>query len=243
MHKLRIGIAFYLLIVSVPGHTSDTTSDPIRSTRLVDVEMITPSIAVEMRYFGPLNFVGTRIDGYNQPKCLLTVEAATALTQVQQQLRVHNLGLKVFDCYRPQSAVDHFVRWARDLNDRKTKKVFYPHVDKRDLFRDGYIASRSGHSRGSTVDLTLVRLPKAKRREAVQERTPSHKIDMGTPFDYFDPLSHTNSRSVSENARENRLVLKNAMQRNGFTNLPQEWWHYTLTSEPFPDSYFSFPVD
>jgi len=201
-----------------------------RPSSFVDVAQVAPGLAVELRYAGAHNFVGRRIDGYERPVCLLAHQPAEALAQVQRDLASRGLGLKVFDCYRPARAVAHFVRWARDLRDVAAKAEFYPTVDKRDLFRLGYIAARSGHSRGSTVDLGLVTL--ADGRE----------LDMGTPFDTFSPRSWPGDASVSAEARQNRALLAAAMRRRGFRPYDKEWWHFTLRGEPFPDTYFDFPV-
>jgi D-alanyl-D-alanine dipeptidase len=204
-----------------------------RSPAFVDASDAVPGLVVEMRYAGEHNFVGTRIDGYERRLCLLTKEAAAALAAVERDLAAQGLGLKVFDCYRPARAVAHFVRWAQDLADQHGKDEFYPDVDKRDLFADGYIAARSSHSRGSTVDLTLVRLA---------DGTPATELDMGTCFDRFSPRSWPSDTSVSEAARHNRGLLAAAMARRGFKPYANEWWHFTLTDEPFPDTYFDFPV-
>ncbi|MEO6083509.1 MAG: M15 family metallopeptidase, partial [Umezawaea sp.] len=179
-----------------------------------------------------------------------TVQAARALRTVQQRVRPLGLTLKVYDCYRPQRAVDHFVRWAEDLADTTMKPEFYPQVDKTRLFLDGYIAARSGHSRGSTLDVTLVRLPQAPQRPYVPGeplkpcyapvgvRFPDNTVDMGTGYDCFDTLSHTADPRITGVARQNRDLLVNAMNAAGFTNLAEEWWHFTLRGEPFPDTYF-----
>jgi D-alanyl-D-alanine dipeptidase len=201
-----------------------------RPSDFVDAATVAPGLSVEMRYFGSHNFVGRPIDGYERPVCLLTRQAATALVQVGRDLAPQGLALKVFDCYRPAKAVAHFVRWARNLNDIARKPEFYPDVDKRNLFRDGYIAARSGHSRGSTVDLTLVRLSDGK------------DLDMGTPFDFFSPRSWPSSRQVSADAQRNRALLAKIMRRRGFIAYDKEWWHFTLRQEPYRDSYFDFPV-
>jgi D-alanyl-D-alanine dipeptidase len=201
-----------------------------RPSDFVDAATVAPGLSVEMRYFGSHNFVGRPIDGYERPVCLLTRQAATALVQVGRDLAPQGLALKVFDCYRPAKAVAHFVRWARNLNDIARKPEFYPDVDKRNLFRDGYIAARSGHSRGSTVDLTLVRLSDGK------------ELDMGTPFDFFSPRSWPSSRQVSADAQRNRALLAKIMRRRGFIAYDKEWWHFTLRQEPYRDSYFDFPV-
>jgi D-alanyl-D-alanine dipeptidase len=199
----------------------------------VDAAAVVHGLVVDMRYFGEDNFVGARIDGYDAPRCLLARPAAVALAKVQRDLVPQGLGLKVFDCYRPTRAVAHFVRWARDVKDLKRKADFYPDVDKRDLFRLGYIAPRSGHSRGSTVDLTLVRLG--------QGQAPA-EVDMGTRYDFFGVQSWPSNRSVSAEAQANRKILAAAMRRGGFTPYSREWWHFTLRDEPYPGSYFNFPV-
>ncbi len=197
---------------------------------LVPLASVASGIHEEMRYATPDNFLGVTADGYQAGRCLLTRDAAHALVLVQRDLAAEGLGLRVYDCYRPQRAVDHFARWAADQADQRTKPTYYPRVEKRWLFARGYIAARSGHSRGSTLDLTLVRA------------SDGQALEMGTPFDLFDPLSHTDSPHVSAAARENRGRLQAAMARRGFRNLPEEWWHYTLTDEPFPGTYFDLPV-
>ena len=188
------------------------------------------SIQTEVRYFTADNFVGTRITGYEAPKIYITRPAHEALMGVVQDLESFGLGLKVFDAYRPQQAVDHFVRWAEDLADTRMKQRYYPRVDKANLFRDGYIAARSGHSRGSTVDLTLFDL------------ASGDELDMGTPWDFFDLSSWGESDAVTSQQRANRALLRSVMTKHGFLPLPEEWWHFTLANEPFPDTYFDFPV-
>jgi zinc D-Ala-D-Ala dipeptidase len=195
-----------------------------------DAAAMVKGLVVDMRYFGADNFIGERIDGYEHPRCLLARRAASALAAVGRDLARRGLVLKVFDCYRPARAVAHFVRWARDAGDVRRKADFYPDVDKRDLFKEGYIAERSGHSRGSTVDLTVARRP-----DGVE-------LDMGTRFDLFSPKSWPSDTSVSEEAQRNRALLANAMRRRGFKPYDKEWWHFTLANEPFPDTYFDFPV-
>lgn len=203
----------------------------------VDVQEIESSIRVDLRYAGSDNFVGARVEGYETPVCLLSRPAAAALAEVQRSLADEGLGLLVYDCYRPQRAVDHFVRWAADTSDLRTKAEHYPDVPKSRLFDEGYIAERSGHSRGSTVDLTLVREPAPD--EADETATP---LEMGTPYDFFDPLSHTESPDVGDQPLANRLRLREAMEAGGFRNYEAEWWHYTLRDEPHPDAYFDEPV-
>ncbi|MFT6093576.1 MAG: D-alanyl-D-alanine dipeptidase [Pseudohongiellaceae bacterium] len=189
------------------------------------------ALEVDVRYLGTDNFVGARVDGYAAEKIYMTREAAAALLTVQKKLKTQGLGLKVFDAYRPQQAVDHFVRWAEDLGDARMKVKYYPHVNKENLFRDGYIASRSGHSRGSTVDLTLVTL------------TDNAELDMGTSWDFFDPLSWPSNDQVSQTQRANRDYLADVMIRAGFRPLIEEWWHFTLDEEPYLDRYFNFKVE
>src|SRR5215831_5110594 len=200
-----------------------------RPAAFVDAATIVPGLIVDARYAGAHNFVGRPIDGYEAPRCFLTKPAAEALAQVARDLAAQGLVLKVFDCYRPARAVANFVRWAHNLNDTAGKKEFYPEVDKRSLFRNGYISSRSGHSRGSTVDLTLA-------------RSDGSELDMGTPFDFFSPRSWPGSPSVSPDAKENRAVFAAAMRARGFRPYPREWWHFTLAHEPFPNTYFDFLV-
>lgn len=223
--------------------------------RFVDVSEAIPSIPLDIRYSGPHNFVGERIDGYSAPKCLLTREAAKALAKVQNELETYSLSLKIYDCYRPQRAVDHFVRWAKNVSDTSTKKEFYPTVEKRDLFREVYIDTKSGHSRGSTVDLTIVALPvpdQALYRQGerlsecylpAENRFRDNSIDMGTGFDCFHELSHTANKAVGERQRINKLLLKTIMEKHGFKNYEKEWWHFTLKNEPFPKTYFDFVIE
>jgi zinc D-Ala-D-Ala dipeptidase len=215
----------------------------------VALDDVDPTILHDIRYRTKHNFVGQRIDGYGEPLCILTRPAARALERAQTRLRRKGYSLKVYDCYRPQRAVDHFVRWARN-DSRRMKREFYPRVAKRRLFADGYIAERSGHSRGSTVDLTLVKLPArpqppfdgALKPCFAQDRYPDNGVDMGTGYDCFDTLAHTADPRITGTARRHRRLLGRALGRVGFENYENEWWHYTLRDEPFPDRYFDFPV-
>jgi len=209
--------------------------EPRLPAGFVDAAAVVPGLVVDMRYFGSDNFVGARIDGYEQPRCLLSAPAAKALAAVARDLAVRGLALKAFDCYRPQRAVAHFVRWAQSIDEVKRKAEFYPSVDKRNLFRDGYIAERSSHSRGSTIDLTLV-------RRADGSELGGRELNMGSPFDFFSPRSWPSDTSVSSEAQQNRALLAAAMTRRGFKPYDKEWWHFTLADEPFPDTYFDFPV-
>lgn len=196
----------------------------------VHVREIIPNLNLELRYFSTHNFVGDTIDGYKANTLILTKPTAEALKGVQEELENQNLCLKVYDGYRPQRAVNNFIRWARDLSDTLNKQEFYPTVQKRNLFRDGYIASRSGHSRGSTVDLTII------------DCATNKPLDMGSPFDFFGKLSWVEYQDITEAQKHNRQLLQNVMQKHGFRNYPQEWWHFTLKNEPFPDTYFDFVV-
>lgn len=196
----------------------------------VYVDEVVDGAVYDVRYFGTDNFVGEPVDGYMVPRVVLTREAAEALAGVQTDLAAFGLGLKVFDGYRPQRAVDHFVRWAKDVQDTKMKHRYYPLVQKKHLFRDGYIAARSGHTRGSTVDVTIV------------DATSGAQLDMGTGFDFFGPPSWPQNPDMPSVVRANRMLLRQVMTRHGFKPLKEEWWHFTLRDEPYPDTYFDFPV-
>ncbi|MFH8986146.1 M15 family metallopeptidase [Streptomyces varsoviensis] len=235
----------------VPGQESKEPKAPKEFVALGDVD---PTILQEIRYITPHNFTGRPVKGYRRPVCLLTRPAALALHRVQRGLLRRGYTLKVYDCYRPQRAVASFVAWGKDLSDQRMKREFYPRVDKSRLFEDGYIAEKSGHSRGSTMDLTVVRLPAVPTRPYVPgerlvpchapkwQRFPDNSLDMGTGYDCMDTLSHTLDPRVRGQRKANRLLLKSSMEAAGFVNLPQEWWHYTYRTEPFPDTYFDFPV-
>jgi D-alanyl-D-alanine dipeptidase len=200
----------------------------------VHVEDVVPGLVTDLRYSAANNFVGERIDGYLTDKPVLTREAAEALKAVQADLNRFGLGLKVFDAYRPRRAVLKFVEWAKDLNDLETRTVYYPNVPKNELFAREYIADHSSHSRGSTVDVTIV---------ALSEKQPPRELDMGTEFDFFDELSWPENLAPSAQQRANRALLRFVMQKHGFKTYEQEWWHFTLKNEPFPDSEFDFPVE
>ena len=189
-----------------------------------------PDAILEIRYYSTYNFVGARIDGYEEPVALLTKEAAAALKEVSDDVIAQGYRLKIYDAYRPQKAVDHFVRWAEDTSDVKMKEYFYPDLEKDVLFPLGYIAEHSGHSRGSTVDLTLFDMKTEK------------EADMGGTFDFFGELSHPDYKDITDEQYANRMILREAMLRHGFKPLDEEWWHFTLENEPYPDTYFTFPV-
>lgn len=243
-------ILFQYIIITVPCYSENKIPDGF-----IDITKVIPSVVLDIRYFGPHNFVGEMVDGYNAPKCYLTGEAAEALKKVQEELKAFSLSIKIYDCYRPQRAVNHFVRWAKEIDNTKTKKEFYPTVDKRNLFRDGYIAEKSGHSRGSTVDLTMVPVPVPEEEKYVPgqplfecylpvgKRFKDNGIDMGTGFDCFHELSHPVNKKVGLQQRMNRMLLKTLMEKHGFKNYDQEWWHFTLKNELFPDTYFDFVIE
>ncbi len=189
-----------------------------------------PSVVQEIRYYSTYNFVGDRIDGYEEPCAIVTKEAARALKGVSNEMAALGYRLKIFDAYRPVSAVKHFIFWGIEDQDIRMKPYFYPDLEKQELFVKGYIASRSSHSRGSTVDLTLLDMKTGK------------EVDMGSPFDFFGEISHPDCRDISRQQYENRMLLRDTMLRNGFEPLDCEWWHFTLADEPYPDTYFEFPV-
>lgn len=197
---------------------------------------IDPTIEQHMMYSTTHNFIGKKITGYLAPHCILTKQTALALHHIQQQLKTQHLGLRVYDCYRPQMAVDEFVRWSKDIQDQKMKKEYYPHINKKDVFKLNYVADLSGHTRGSTVDLTIIYLADNKQGKNAEE------VWMGTHIDYLDPASEPFSTAVDKTAQRNRLFLRGIMQQGGFVPLPTEWWHFTLANEPFPQTYFNFAV-
>lgn len=198
------------------------------SSDFVNLTDVVPDAILEIRYFSTYNFVGERIRGYEEPVALVTKEAASALKKASDYLAEKGYRLKIFDAYRPQCAVDHFKEWAKDLGDTLMKPYFYPFKNKNVLFKEGYIASHSGHSRGSTLDLTIFNMRTGK------------EVDMGGTFDYFGERSHTFFSNITKEQMANRLILKEAMEKFGFRNYSSEWWHYTLKNEPYPDTYFTF---
>ncbi len=196
----------------------------------VYVKDIIPQLEVDLRYCGHHNFIGKPIQGYLEPQTILTKKAAEALAKVEKELNKNNMGLKIFDAYRPQTAVNHFVEWAKDPKDTLGKFEFYPTEDKRLLFKRGYIASKSGHSRGSTVDLTIITLDN------------KNEVDMGSPFDFLGEISGHSYANLTSQQLKNRKTLKSIMEKHGFRAYSKEWWHYTLNNEPFKNTYFDFPV-
>ena len=222
-------VAAFLTVSQVQAEPKAISEDD--SSGFVVLSEVVPDIIQEIRYFSTYNFVGERIDGYEQPTALMTKEAANALKNVSDEVKSKGYRLKIYDAYRPQSAVDHFVRWGKNLGDYRMKDYFYPQVDKSRLFIEGYIDEKSGHSRGSTVDLTLFDMATGK------------EVDMGGTFDYFGEKSHPDYRGeLTQEQIKNRLYLREVMIKHGFKPLETEWWHFTLKDEPYPDTYFTFAV-
>ena len=197
----------------------------------VYVDEIIPAARFDIRYYGDNNFVGTRIDGYKAPLAIMTRKAALALKAVSNELQLKGYSLLIHDTYRPQKAVNHFVRWSQDSKDIKMKEQYYPLLDKRNLFKLGFIAKKSGHSRGSTVDLSLV-----------YSKTGA-EVDMGSPYDFFGDISYYNTPQINKVQKANRKILKDAMEKRGFKPYSKEWWHFTLIKEPYPNQYFNFNVE
>ena len=210
-----------------PDYKDIVTNDASGFVVLAD---FVPSIIQEIRYYSTYNFIGERIIGYEEPCAIVTKEAARALQSVSGELASQGYRIKVFDAYRPATAVKRFVQWSVDDLDLRMKPFFYPDLDKAELFKRGYIASRSSHSRGSTVDLTLL------------EMATGRELDMGSPFDLFSEKSHPDFHGITDEQYDNRMLLRGAMLRNGFEPIDCEWWHFTLADEPYPDTYFDFPV-
>lgn len=245
MPALRTLIILLLAALAVqPDMASASSGLP---AQFVYVDTVAPSIRQDMRYFGKDNFLGTRVDGYHSPRCILTRPAAAALARAQAELQPQGLTLKVFDCYRPQRAVTHFLRWSKLPDDPALRARYHPNLSKLQLLQQVYISDKSGHSRGSTVDLTIVRMKNGTVVAghdgcSAQATRRGGALDMGSGFDCFDPVSNTADSSITAEQRANRMLLKAVMKRAGFYNYDREWWHYILNREPFPDTYFDFEV-
>lgn len=227
--RMQISLSLLLLLALMPFSPLGNASELPNGFDYADRHI--PGLMTDLRYFSAGNFVGQPVEGYHANRAILTSQAIGALADVQNELKPVGLGIKLYDAYRPQQSVDHFVRWSLDNTATETKKAYYPNVEKSELFKLGYIDKRSGHSRGSTVDLTVVDLETGV------------ELDMGSPFDLFDPLSWPNAESLTPAQRAHRLLLAAIMQKHGFKPYPYEWWHFTLANEPFPDTYFNFPVE
>jgi zinc D-Ala-D-Ala dipeptidase len=217
---------FYFLL---SGLTVSAQKNKPKSFKEIKLEI--PDVLLEIRYFGNHNFIGKPIQGYHASKAILSEEAMKQLKNVQKVLREKGLGMKIYDAYRPQIAVDHFVSWAKEEYDTLMKAEFYPDVEKKDLFRLDYIAARSGHTRGSTIDLTLIDMKTQK------------ELDMGSTYDFFGKISWPDDTSISEKQHENRMLLRDVMLAYGFKPYKCEWWHFTLIDEPYPNTYFNFPIE
>lgn len=215
-----------LLTVSSTLAPSNMASSDV----LIDAGEAVEGVVTDIRYAGENNFMGRPVAGYRAAKCWLSREATFALSKAQRLAKAQGLAILIYDCYRPQRAVDDFVKWVSANEDEPTKAAYYPNVQRGELIDRGYIASRSGHSRGSTIDLTLI---------AIESGQP---LNMGTPWDYFDARSHTASKEVDEATIKNRQTLKRIMESAGFKGYYAEWWHFTLNNEPFPDTYFDIPI-
>jgi D-alanyl-D-alanine dipeptidase len=197
----------------------------------VYVSDIIPDIKLDLRYKSYDNFIGKPIDGYLSEKCILTKEAALALKKVEDDLEKQGYCLLIYDAYRPQKAVNQFVKWAKAINDTLMKSQFYPNVSKKDLFKKGYIASKSRHSSGSTVDLTLI------------SNKDNKVVDMGSSYDFFGPQSWVAYDKISSKQKTNRKLLQTVMLKNGFRSYSKEWWHFTLRYEPYRNQYFDFNIE
>ena len=225
--KKLITLVLAGLLITACAKQTDPTMDRSDFVKITDV---VPDVILEIRYYSTYNFVGERINGYEAPIALMTRQAADSLKVISDELKAQGYRLKVWDAYRPQRAVNHFIRWAEDVPDTTMKRVFYPMVDKSLLFEQGYICARSSHSRGSTVDLTLV------------DAATGKELDMGSPFDWFGEESHPDYVFECTDIQKNRQILWDAMLGHGFTMIDSEWWHFTLANEPYPDTYFDFPI-
>lgn len=228
-------IAFFLLLLSqlifAPSEYVFANESEYDRAGFVELSSVIPDVILDIRYYSTDNFVGNRINGYNEPIALTTIEVAEALKKVSDEVRASGYKLLIYDAYRPQTAVDYFFEWAKKTDDIRMKSKYYPEKDKEDLFDEGFIAIRSAHSRGSAVDLSLYDIK------------AGHAVDMGGQFDYFGDKSFFNYINLTEEQIKNRRYLRDVMERNGFIPLDNEWWHFQLENEPYPDIYFDFPVE
>lgn len=218
----------FILIISIFNLSFSQTK---KVAKFVTIQKEIPNIKIDLRYASSNNFIGEKIDGYHSNKAIITIEAAHALKKIQLELEKKGLSLIIYDAYRPQKAVNHFKRWAKNLNDTLMKKDFYPNVAKKDLFKAGYISSRSRHSSGSTVDVSIY------------DSKKNSVLDMGSPYDFFGKQSWVNYSKLTKIQKNNRQLLQNIMLQNGFRNYPKEWWHFTLRNEPYKNVYFDFTID
>lgn len=230
MKKFSLFAALSILLSLMPA--ANAQMKPVQLPEgFVYAKEVIPKLRTDLRYYSSNNFIGKPIEGYIQPKCIVTKKAADALKKVQDELQMLGFGLLIYDAYRPQRAVDQFVAWVNDSTDTSMKEKYYPNINKKDLITQQYIAEKSGHSRGSSVDVTIVSL------------TTGHLLDMGSPYDLFDEKSAIDYPNITRNQHAVRLLLKRRMEKHGFKSHPKEWWHFTLVKEPYPDKYFDFPVE
>ena len=258
MHLVKHKFLFLLLVNwFIMTGVCFTLLEEARSKGFVYLHEVDPTILVSLRYYSHENFVGTAIDGYNKSVVIMTKQTAEALKKVQEEVKKDGYSIVVYDAYRPQLAVNHFIRWSKDVNDQSKKSYYYPRIHKADVFELGYVGKRSGHSRGSTVDLTLIK--DSDSLHEVQEQDcmlldgytikilDDGTVDMGSSFDLFDNASHVENDLIEEKFKTLRTYLKNVMEKHGFKNYSEEWWHFTLKNEPFPadqdNSYFSFAIE
>lgn len=249
----KLNLYFACVLISAGSLYSEAQS--LRPKDAVELKSVNSDIFVEAAYFSNWNFIGKPIDGYKANQCYLSAKAAYALGEVQKEVSKRGYSILVFDCYRPQRAVDQFVKWTQDATDTKMQSAFYPDEPKSELVHRGYIDAKSGHSRMSTVDLTLVRTDKFKAKDFIakarqvkdcrqsKDVETTGQLDMGTTFDCFSELAHTANPAISDKAKKNREILKSAMEKQGFSNYPKEWWHFTLKDEPYKNNYFDFIVE
>ena len=229
---MAVFIIILVLIILIVTLKKDPEIAPdMDYSDFVIINDIIPDIITELRYYSSFNFVGEHIDGYEEPVALLTKEAAEKLKKASDKLDSMEYRIKIWDSYRPQRAVDHFMRWGKNESDAKMKKYFYPGLTKKEVFEKGYVSTRSGHSRGSTLDITLI------------YKENGTDVDFGSCFDYFGDKAHYNYTEISPEQKKNRELLKKIMEENDFIALPEEWWHFTLKNEPYPNTYFNFPVN
>ena len=237
--NIRKSILIFAIIAVASSCKGGSQSPEMDSTHFVLVTDVVPDAILEIRYYSTYNFIGDRIPGYEEPVAILTRQAADSLKAASDDLKALGYCIKIYDAYRPQRAVDYFMSWAKDVKDTRMKESFYPELDKSVLVPEEYVAEHSSHTRGSTVDLTLVDI-----------RT-GREVDMGCVFDYFGVASHPDVlpgqeigayKPIDEQQYRNRMILRDAMLSHGFKPYDCEWWHFTLADEPFPDTYFNFPV-
>lgn len=254
---MKMRMLFLLTYVIVGLGSCFAISEEARSKGFIDLHDVDPTILISVRYSGQENFVGDVVDGYKQSVIILTKQAAEALQSVQAEVQKDGYSLVVYDAYRPQKAVDHFMRWSEDVANQAKKASYYPRVNKADVFELGYVARRSGHSRGSTVDVTIVKLGHELYEVQKQDRVlldgytitllNDGTVDMGSSFDLFDTASHYENDLIQTKFKERRTYLKNIMEKHGFKNYAEEWWHFTLKDEPYladrSESYFNFEVE